>query len=338
VIFGAGSLAQVPEELVRMGSQRALIIASGSQRQRAEQLAQLLGSACAGIYDRVTQHVPIEDAYAARQVATDLGVDVCVALGGGSPIGLAKAVALSSSLPILAIPTTYAGSEMTTIWGMTEGGVKRTGRDIRVLPAVVVYDPELTLDLPVAIAGPSGINALAHCVEALYAHDANPITSLMAEEGICALAASLPQITRSPADPNPRSLALYGAWLAGSALGMVAMGLHHKLCHTLGGRYKLPHAELHTVLLPYTAAYNQNAAATAMLRIARALGATNAPAGLHELNRSIGAPASLREIGMPAEALDEAAALASSAAYPNPAPLTQTGIRQLLEDAFWGKW
>jgi maleylacetate reductase len=215
-----------------------------------------------------------------------VGADCCVAVGGGSTVGLAKAIALTSGLPILAVPTTYAGSEMTPIWGLTAGGAKQTGRDARVLPRTVIYDPELTLGLPPRVAGPSGMNALAHCVEALYAPDTSPIVQLMAEEGIRALAAALPAIRVEPADLRARAGALYGAWLAGAALGTVSMGLHHKLCHTLGGSFGLPHAETHAVVLPYAAAYNRAAAPEAMSRAARALGATDAPGALFRRLRS----------------------------------------------------
>jgi maleylacetate reductase len=282
-------------------------------------------------------HVPVEVAEEGRREARRLAADCCVAIGGGSTIGLAKAIALVSELPIVAIPTTYAGSEMTSIWGLTEGGAKRTGRDRRVLPKTVIYDPELTVGLPARVSGPSGMNAIAHCVEALYAPDTNPIVALMAEEGIRALAAALPVVARRPADLEARSNALYGAWLAGAALGAVGMGLHHKLCHTLGGRYNLPHADTHTVILPHAARYNQAAAPEALGRVARALGAEDAAAGLFDLAVAIGARIALKDIGMRAEQLDEAADLATRDPYANPAPVTRDGVRALLDDAYHGR-
>jgi len=263
-------------------------------------------------------------------------------VGGGSTIGLGKAIALTSELPILAIPTTFAGSEMTPIYGITAQGQKKTGRDARVLPRTVIYDPQLTMTLPAKIAGPSGMNAIAHCVEALYAEDANPITSLMAEEGIRALARSLPKVVSDPADLEARAEALYGAWLAGACLGNVGMAIHHKLCHTLGGSYNLPHAETHTVILPHAVQYNRDAARDAMTRIARALGGNGAaggdPAGgLYDLARNIGAPLSLDAIGMKAEALDDAAQLATQNPYYNPRPIEYAAIRQLLQNAWEGR-
>jgi alcohol dehydrogenase class IV len=255
----------------------------------------------------------------------------------GSAIGLAKAIALELGLPIVAVPTTYAGSEMTQIWGITEGGEKRTGRDPRVLPRTVIYDPALTLSLPARVAGPSGINAIAHCVEALYAPNVNPIIALMAEEGIRALAGSLPTVVHNPSDLDARAQALYGAWLAGTALGAATLGLHHKLCHTLGGSFNLPHAEVHTVILPHAAAYNASAAPAALARAGRALGTADAPGAIFDLAVALGAPTALRDIGMRADDLAAAADLATRNHYPNPAPVTREGVRRLLDDAFYGR-
>jgi alcohol dehydrogenase class IV len=337
VVFGAGSSAQLPDECARLGAKRLLLLATPAQQARFAPIIALLGQQIVGIYDQIIQHVPIETAAAARSAAHRHAADACIAFGGGSVIGLAKAIALTTDLPVLAIPTTYSGSEMTPIWGLTEDGTKQTGRDRRVLPKTVIYDPELTYDLLPAIAGPSGINALAHCIEALYAPDANPITSLMAEAGIRAIAHSLPVIAQTPSDANARADALYGAWLAGSALGMVAMGLHHKLCHTLGGRFNLPHAELHTIILPHAAAYNRAAAPDALKRAALAFGATDAPAALFDLAVSLGLPTSLRQLGLREHDLEVAADLAITTPYPNPAPITRAGIRRLLQHAFDGQ-
>jgi maleylacetate reductase len=336
VIFGAGCLDQLPQEIERLGARRALVLSTAGHRDQAEALAEQLGQRAAGVYAGASMHVPIEVAKAARAEASRLGADCCVAIGGGSTIGLGKAIALTSELPIVAIPTTFAGSEMTPIWGLTEEGQKRTGRDRRVLPKTIIYDPSLVASLPARIAGPSGLNAIAHCVEALYAPDGNPIVSLMAEEGICALAASLLLVVKQPASLEPWSDALYGAWLAGASLGTVSMGLHHKLCHTLGGSFNLPHAEVHGVILPHAAHYNQAARPMAMRRVARALGADDAPGGLFDLALAIGAPTTLKDIGMRAEDLDRAADLAARYPYDNPAPVTRDGIRRLLENAFAG--
>lgn len=336
VVFGAGSLDCLGDEVARLGATRALILSTPGQQPQAEALAARLGARAAGVYPKAVMHVPIDVARAAQEEARRLGADCAVAIGGGSTVGLGKAIALDSGLPIIAVPTTYAGSEMTPIYGLTEGGMKRTGRDARVLPRTVIYDPALTVGLPARISGPSGINAIAHCVEALYAQDANPITSLMAEEGIAALGRSLPGIVSAPGDLDARGDALYGAWLAGSALAAVGMALHHKLCHTLGGSFGLPHAETHAIVLSHVVTYNQAAAPAAMARIARALGAGTAASALYDLNLAVGAPVALRDIGMKAEDLDRAADIASQNPYYNPQPVTRDGIRRLLDAAYSG--
>ncbi len=257
--------------------------------------------------------------------------------GGGSTTGLGKAIALDSGLPIIAIPTTYAGSEMTPIYGLTEDGIKRTGRDPKVLPRTVIYDPELTLTLPLALTVTSAINAIAHAAEGLYAADGNPIIALLAEEGIRACAAALPLLLKDQRNLAARSDALYGAWLCGSVLGAASMGLHHKLCHTLGGTFNLPHAEVHTAILPHALAYNSAHAPEAMRRIARALGTERAAPGVFDLAQRHGAAVGLRDLGMPADGLDRAADLAVQNQYPNPRALERGAIRALLQDAFDGK-
>jgi alcohol dehydrogenase class IV len=203
----------------------------------------------------------------------------------------------------------------------------------------VIYDPLLTLTLPVALSVTSGINAIAHAAEGLYAQDRNPIMDLMAEEGIAALARALPAITHDCGNLDARSDAMYGAWLCGSVLGSVGMALHHKLCHTLGGSFNLPHAEVHTVILPQAMAFNASAAPRAMLRIARALGRNSAPAGLFDLARDNGAAVALRDIGMREQDLDRAADLAVANPYWNPRPIgaqQRDEIRALLQRAFEG--
>jgi maleylacetate reductase len=337
VIFGSGCLDKLAEEIERLGASKALVLSTPQQRELAASIATRIGPRAAGLFDRAAMHVPIEIAHAAREEARRLHADCCVAVGGGSTTGLAKAIALTSPLPILAIPTSYAGSEMTPIWGLTQGGRKTTGRDTRVLPKVVLYDPSLTVSLPPAFSATSGINAIAHCVEALYAKDANPVISLLAEEGIRAMAAGLPLIMAEPASLEARSQALYGAWLGGISLGSVGMALHHKLCHTLGGSFNLPHAETHTVILPHAVAYNESAAPEAMKRAARALQTETAAAGLYNLASHLNAPLSLEAIGMREGDLDQAADLAVQNPYYNPRPVTRDGIRVLLQNAFEGR-
>jgi alcohol dehydrogenase class IV len=337
VVFGPGSLDRLPEEVERLGAAKALVLCTPEQRAVAEDVAARLGSRAAGVYDRAVMHVPVETARDARRLAQELGADACVAVGGGSTVGLGKAIALEFGLPILAVPTTYAGSEMTPIWGLTEGGLKRTGRDSKVLPRTVIYDPTLTLTLPARLSATSGMNAIAHAAEALYSENANPIVSMMAEEGIRALASSLPAIVREPGDLEARSAAQYGCWLCGACLGSVGMALHHKLCHTLGGTLNLPHAETHTIVLPHAVAYNRAAAPEAMARIARALGAADAAAGLYDLAASLGAPMRLADLGVGPADLDRVADLAVQNPYHNPRPVTREGVRALLDDACAGR-
>jgi alcohol dehydrogenase class IV len=342
VVFGAGSLRHLAREIEALGARRALVLSTPEQRAQAERVADMLGGHAAGIFDRAVMHVPIETAREARAVAQRLGADCAVAIGGGSTTGLGKAIALDSGLPILAIPTTYAGSEMTPIYGLTEAGMKKTGKDARVLPRTVIYDPELSSTLPVGISVTSGINAIAHAAEGLYAVDANPVMDLMAQEGIAALGRALPVIRATPADMGARGDALYGAWLCGTVLGNVGMALHHKLCHTLGGSFNLPHAETHTIVLPHALAYNAEAAPQAMARIAHALQAPGGTPGrsaaqaVYDLARDNGAPVALRDIGMKEADLDLACAHALQNQYPNPRPLARDAVRALLQAAWEG--
>jgi alcohol dehydrogenase class IV len=337
VIFGLGSFCQLADEVKRLGANRVLVLSTPEQRKEAEEAARRLGELAAGVFPKAVMHVPIETAREARETARSLGADCCVAVGGGSTVGLGKAIALESGLPIVAVPTTYAGSEMTPLYGLTEGGIKKTGRDRKVLPKTVIYDPSLTLTLPPKIAGPSGMNAIAHCVEGLYAPDGNPIISLFAAEGIRALARSLPTVVEKPDDVDARADALYGAWLAGTVLGAVSIGIHHKLCHTLGGTFNLPHAEVHTVILPHAVAFNSKAAPEAMRTAADALGTENAAQGLFDLAQRIGAPVALKDIGMPADGLERAAELAVQNPYANPRAVEYAGVLELLRNAFEGR-
>jgi alcohol dehydrogenase class IV len=336
VVFGAGSLSQLPAELDRLGARRALLLSTPEQKESLQQVSKILGARCAGTYDKAAMHVPLEIAEDARRMARELGADCCVTVGGGSTTGLGKAIALTSPLPILAVPTTYAGSEMTPIYGITEGGAKKTGRDLRVLPKTVIYDPTLTLSLPPALSASSGMNAIAHSVEALYAQDANPVISLMAEEGIRALAVALPVVIEKPKNIAARSEALYGAWLCGIALGSAGMALHHKLCHVLGGSFNLPHAETHSIVLPHAARYNYEAARDAMQRVERALGSSPAPSALYDLERKLPIPMKLSEIGLKETDLERAARIATETPYPNPRKVEYAPVLELLRNAYTG--
>jgi maleylacetate reductase len=337
VVFGAGTLDRLPEELDRFGAARVLLVCTPRRGDAVERVAAAVGARLAGTFAGARMHVPADVADAALAEARRVDADLCIAVGGGSAIGVAKAVALRDGPPFMAVPTTYAGSEMTAIWGISAEGRKTTGRDPRVLARTVLYEPALTLPLPPAVTAASGMNALAHCIEALYAHDGSPVTALMAEEGIRALASSLPAAVRDGADLQARTSALYGAWLAGGSLGAVAMGLHHRICHALGGGFDLPHAETHAVILPHAAAFNAPAAPDSLRRAARALGADDAAGALFDLGAALGCPTSLRELGLREEQLDAAAERVVETPYPNPRPFTADDVRALLRDAWAGR-
>jgi maleylacetate reductase len=337
VVFGNGAFDRVPDELERIGATRVLLIADRSGLTWADRLAGALGAGLVSRIDDVRVHVPIERAEAARDLARESGADAIVTIGGGSATGLGKAVALEQPLPILAVPTTYAGSEMTPVWGITEGARKQVGRDPRVQPRTVVYDPVLTLTLPASVAGPSGMNALAHCAEALYAAGASPIASLMAESGIRALSTGLPRVVTAPDDLDARGDVLAGAYLAAAAFASAGSGIHHKICHVLGGAYDLPHAEMHTVILPHALALVSPSEPEAMARMGSAMGDSDVPAAVFDLAVALGAPTSLREIGLPLDRLDEAAGLIVDAIPGAPKPVDVPAIRALLADAFEGR-
>jgi maleylacetate reductase len=337
VVFGAGSLDRLEGEMGRLGASRAIVLSTPTQRAEAEALAARLGELAVGVFAKAVMHVPLDTARAATAFALERGADCAIALGGGSTTGLGKAIALDTALPVIAIPTTYAGSEMTPIYGLTDGGVKKTGRDARALPKTVIYDPALTVSLPPALSLTSGINAIAHAAEGLYAEDANPVIALMAEEGIRALGEGLPRVVTAPHNLAARAACLYGAWLCGAVLGSVGMALHHKLCHTLGGTFNLPHAETHTIVLPHALAYNRDAAPNAMRCIGRALQANDPVQHLFDLAREHGAPIALKDLGLRERDLEIVLELALTNAYWNPRPLERAPLRALLEAAYEGR-
>ncbi|MCU4424144.1 maleylacetate reductase [Acinetobacter sp. WU_MDCI_Abxb74] len=338
VIFGAGSIQYLQREIDLLGAKKALVLCTPEQVELAEKISSILGENSVGVFAKAVMHVPVESAKEARDVAQKLGADCAIAVGGGSTTGLGKAIALEYDLPILAIPTTYAGSEMTPVYGITENGIKKTGKDPRVLPKTVIYDPELTLSLPLEMSITSGINAIAHAAEGLYAQNGNPIMSLLAEEGIRALAEGLKKLKNDSLDIEARSLCLYGAWLCGYVLGNVGMAIHHKLCHTLGGSFNLPHAPTHTVVLPHAIAYNEESAPEAMNRIKRALGANDSTAAnaLFELIKTLEGPLSLKDLGLTEPDLDKATEIALANPYWNPKPIEKNAIRTLLQNAYEG--
>ncbi|KAG6866316.1 hypothetical protein C0991_005783 [Blastosporella zonata] len=339
VIFGTGTIAHVAREVENLECSRVLVLTTPQQVNQGKAVEELLGDICVGLYTNATMHTPTDITEDAVKAAKELMVDCLVAVGGGSTIGLGKAIALHTDLPQIVIPTTYAGSEATPIIGQTENGLKTTQKTLKVLPEVIIYDVNLTASLPPRMTVTSGVNAIAHAVEALYSQDANPIMDLLAQEGIKNIASALPAIIFET-DPElvlqARSNAQYGAWACGTCLGAVGMSLHHKLCHTLGGTFNLPHAETHTVILPHAIAYNAPFATEAIAKVASSLGVTNAAQGIFDLVKRLGAPYSLKELGMREEDLERAADLAAKSPYPNPAPLEKERLLKLLRDAWAG--
>jgi maleylacetate reductase len=322
------------EEVRRLGASRVMAITSDARRVEAV----LAGLPVAVLHTDVAMHVPVEVADRARAVAAEHRVDVLVCVGGGSTTGLAKAVALTSGLPIVAVPTTYAGSEATDVWGLTEAGRKTTGVDARVLPRSVVYDASLMRDLPISTSVASGLNALAHCVDSMWAPRVDPIDQALALEGIRALVASLPRVVADPQGLPGREQTLYAAYLAAVAFASAGSGLHHKICHVLGGMFALPHAETHAVVLPYVLALNAPAVPDLDHRMAGAFEASSALAGLLRLRDGLGAPRSLRDLGMTEDGIPRAVQPVMEAAPPdNPTPVTAASAEALLRAAWEGK-
>lgn len=336
VIFGTGTASKVRDEVERLGRSRVLLLASPRLTALTEKIEGVLGPLAVARFDGAAMHTPVEVTEQALEVLRAHSADCVVAVGGGSTTGLAKALGARTGVDQVILPTTYAGSEVTPVLGETDKGVKTTRSSPEILPETVIYDVDLTLELPVPVSVASGVNALAHAVEALYSPEANPVIDLLALRSVSGVAAALPVIARDPADAAARADLLQAAWLAGICLSSVGMSLHHKLCHTLGGSFALPHAETHTVVLPHAMAYNAPAAPEAMARIAEALGADDAPAGVYDLISSVDGPLSLRELGMAEKELGRAAQLATARPYPNPRELTTDGIERLLRAAWHG--
>jgi maleylacetate reductase len=333
IVFGAGTLAAVGDELGRLGGRRALVLSTPEQQDLADRLVEQLAASAVGTFAEAAMHTPVTVTEKALARARELDADSVISVGGGSTTGLGKAVASRTGLPHLVLPTTYAGSEVTPVLGETADGEKVTRSGPEILPDTVVYDVELTLTLPWPMTVTSAVNAMAHSAEALYSDDRSEESDRMASESITALADGLRRLQQDAASVDARADLLYGAWLAGTCLGTVGMGLHHKLCHTLGGSFGLPHSGTHTVVLPHALEYNQPAATDAVRDVAAALRVADAPAGLQRLVRSWEGPTSLSELGFSLDDVDEAAALATARPYPNPRAVTRDGIADLLTRA-----
>ena len=336
VRFGAGIRHEIADEVKRLGAKRALILSTPQQSGDALTLAETLGPMAAGVYCKATMHTPVEVTADAMKHVEANDVDCLVALGGGSTVGLGKAIAYRTGLNQIVIPTTYAGSEATPILGQTENGVKTTLNDPAVLPEVILYDPELVVSLPLGMTVTSALNAMAHAAEGLYSTERTEATTEQAIAGLRAFAEGLPKVIDNPTDVDAREATQVGAWHCGTVLGQVGMALHHKLCHTLGGSFDLPHAETHAVILPHAMAYNARAVADLLQPVCDIFGGTNPGIALHEFAKAHGAPLALKDFGLKESDLDRAAELATPKPYPNPQPVTREDIRVLLQAAWAG--
>ncbi len=336
IVFGRGSSATVGEQMKAHGLSRALVLSTPEQSQDADALAQRLDGKCVGVHARAAVHTPVEVTAVACDAYASSGADCVVSLGGGSTTGLGKAIAARTGAPQIVVPTTYAGSEVTPILGETENGVKTTRRGAEILPEIVIYDPDLTDSLPMGMSVTSGLNAMAHAAEGVYARDASPIYRLMALEGLRTLRDALPAIVADPNSIEGRDGALYGAWLCGTVLGGVGMSIHHKLCHTLGGSLNLPHADTHAILLPHTIAFVEAAVPDALTGVANLFNG-EAGGGLYDFAVSLNAPLALRDLGVAEGDLDRMAAQAMASPYWCPRPLEEAALRQLLQRAWSGE-
>jgi maleylacetate reductase len=336
IVFGRGSLAGVGDEVERLGIRRAMVLTTPQQRDQGAALLAALGDLGAGQYAGATMHTPVAVTEEALGALADVRGDGVVALGGGSTTGLGKAIAARTGVPQVVIPTTYAGSEVTAVLGETADGAKKTRSGPEILPETVVYDPSLTDGLPLSLSITSGLNAMAHALEGLYARDGSPIYSVLATEGLRAFHEALPALTIDSSDRNARDQALYGAWLCGTVLGGVGMSVHHKLCHVLGGALDLPHAETHAIVLPHTIAYVADAAREQLAPAADIFGA-RIGAGLWDFASSLDAPQRLADLGMTEPDIDRVADLALAAPYWSPRPLDATGVRALVRSAWSGE-
>lgn len=337
VRFGHGIRYDVGAEMDSLGLSRALILTTPQQADTGAEFAQALGSRAAGHFSGAAMHTPTPISEEATALALTLGADCLLAIGGGSTTGLGKAIALRTDLPQIVIPTTYAGSEATGILGQTENGRKTTITTPKVQPEVILYDAELIRTLPVAMTVTSALNAMAHAAEGLYAQNRSPLSTLMAIEGLRAFRDALPRVLDNPDDLTARGETLYGAWLCGTVLGTVGMALHHKLCHTLGGSFDLPHAETHSIILPHAIAYNETAAARELAPIAELFGAPTSGLALHSFATRMQAPTALHDIGMQEADLDRATDLATQSPYWNPRPVEPKSLRRLLQHAWEGR-
>ena len=335
IIFGVDTFASLDGEAERLGINNGLVVSSPGRLGLAERAAELLGGRCVGVADVATADIPDTAFEAAKIAVEDSAADGLIVVGGGSAIGLGKALAFNLSLPFIAVVTTYSGSEISPSWKIGSGAARRGGRDVTALPATVLYDPALTVDLPVAFSAASGMNAMAHAVESLYGAAANPVTNLLSGEAIRVLGFSLPRVHENPKDLDARSDALYGAWLAAAFRG--GQAISHRIAQTVRVMFNFSHAECHGAVLPFAVGYNRRAAPEAMETICQALACDAAATGLYDLNVNLGLKSGFRELGMEPSDLDKAAEAVMAGKFFNPRNPSETDVRALIEKIFHGQ-
>jgi len=334
VVFGPGTVETLATEADRLGIVRSVVLCSPGRTALADELVQILGRDAAVICDAARPNFPEAtfDTVVGAIGASDASGFVVV--GGGTPIGLAKAVGAASRLPYIAVPTTYSGSELASNWYVGSGPNRRQGNDVHALPATIVYDPQLTVGLPETITAASGMNAMAHAVESLYGEGSDPVVSVMAAEAVRLLGESLPKCLDRPDDLAARGEALKGAWFAAGF--RAGRGLSHAMAQRIRDAFGLDHARTHAVSLPYAVAFNRPAAGAAMTAIGAALGAADAATGLYELNRRLGLATGYRDLGMPRDGIERAVELVAAARIEHPRAAGAAEVRQVVEAAWAG--
>ncbi|MDG1707652.1 MAG: maleylacetate reductase [Emcibacteraceae bacterium] len=335
-VFGENSALKLKDEVIALGCSRVMIACTKNMVARFQHVIDDLGDMCVAIYDKAEAHCPEHIALEAVEEFKNKNCDVIVAVGGGSTIGIGKAITLRLDAPLIVVATTPCGSESTPIHGMLIGNTKKTGRDKKVIASVSIYDATLTTSMNAHLTGTIGMNSLAHCVEALYAKVKSPISDLMAVQGIKALTSGLPKSIENPNDLKARADVLYGGMLSGYCVTLAGIAIHHKLCHVLGGHHGIPHGESNSVVLPYAVAYNESAAPEAMDKIKAAMGTTSASGGIYDFATKIGVPKSLKELEMQESDLDLAAKETVERTPYNPKPVDEKSLREMLQQAYEG--
>jgi maleylacetate reductase len=334
IVFGAGTVTALRTETEFHKISRLLVLCSHSRADFARRVTESIADRRIGFCDTAGQTMPRE---AFDNILADIkrhDADGFVVVGGGSPIGLAKAAAATTGLPYIAIVTTYSGSEMAARWYIGVAGDRVNGESATALPATAIYDPELTLELPARVSAASGMNAMAHAVESLYGIDTNPVVQTMAEEAIRRLGSSLPCIVKNPRDLVARTDALYGAWLAANF--RAAVGLEHAIAQRVRQWFNLDHAHTHAVAVPYATGFNAAAATEAMARIRRALDVEDAARGLYDLNVRLGLPTGLKDLGLAEKDLGNAVEVVSAVKITHPRPVSKADLENVIAQAFAG--